>query len=228
MPKKIINHEKITNQRQRDKVYKNRSEGLLKKMNELSILCGIDAAIVIHKRDENNATLWPSSEIYRQRMQKFLNFSSAEREKKMVTHDKYLDQRLLDESRNLLKSRRTNEVLEGELVTDDVTAGTISCEQLNLIHMNNMKVLADDMIEKVDEVISDYQMSEQEQQPPNPRSFVIPPPVPNMSSIEDLLSWPMESGQRHGRSIRFKATIDDGVASSSNVLNISTPPPRKA
>ncbi|KZV21236.1 AGAMOUS-like 48 [Dorcoceras hygrometricum] len=98
-------HKKILDERQRNKVFKNRSEGLLKKLSELSILCGIDVAMVIHKRDEDNATLWPSPEMYRDKMQKFLNFSSIAREKKMVTHENYLDQRVLDESSILFKEQ---------------------------------------------------------------------------------------------------------------------------
>ncbi|XP_073047713.1 agamous-like MADS-box protein AGL80 [Primulina eburnea] len=121
MPKKIIKHEKIPDEKQRNKVYKNRPEGLLKKVKELSILCGIDAAIVIHKRDENNATFWPSPEVYLERMQNFLNFSAVERERKMVTHDRYLDKRVVNESRNLFKSQKMNKILEGELVTDELT-----------------------------------------------------------------------------------------------------------
>ncbi|KZV35803.1 MADS-box transcription factor PHERES 2 [Dorcoceras hygrometricum] len=180
-------HKKILDERQRNKVFKNRSEGLLKKLSELSILCGIDAAMVIHKRDEDNATLWPSPEMYRDRMQKFLNFSSIAREKKMVTHEKYLDQRVLDES------------------------SKISYGQLNLINVKSMKVLADYMVERVGKIISDYQLaSEQEQPPPNPSSFEIPPPVPKLSSVEDLLSWsdtwftshPMESRQGDGGGIQ--------------------------
>ncbi|XP_075473868.1 agamous-like MADS-box protein AGL80 [Primulina tabacum] len=233
MPKKIIKHEKISDEKQRKKVYNNRSQGLLKKVNELSILCGIDAAVVIHKRDENNATLWPSPEIYMDRMQKFLNFSTAERERKMVTHDKFLDQRVVEESRNLFKSQKTNEILEGELVTDELTNGRCSYEQLDIIHMNNMNSLADDMLERIDKIIYDNQhSSEVEQPPPNPISFVMPPPVPNLSSLEDLLSWsdtwfddlPMTSEQGGGGGFTgSKAMIDDGGPSSSNVMN-ATPP----
>lgn len=189
MPKKIIKHEKIPDEKQRNKVYKNRSEGLLKKVNELSILCGINAAVVIHRRDENNATLWPSPEIYMERMHKFLNFTAVERERKMVTHDKYLDKRAVDESKNLFKSQKTNGILEGELVTDELINGKISYEQLDLIHLNNMNLLADDMLEKMDKIIYDDLGSKKEKQPPNPSSFVMPPPVPNLSPLEDLMSW---------------------------------------
>ncbi|XP_073152796.1 agamous-like MADS-box protein AGL80 [Henckelia pumila] len=192
MPKKIIKHEKIPDEKQRKKVYKNRSEGLLKKVSELSILCGIDAAVVIHKRDENNATLWPSPELYMERMHKFLSFSSVERDRKMVTHDKFLDQRVVDESKNLFKAQKTNEILEGELVTDELINGKISYEQLDLIHMNNMNSLADEMLESMDKIIYDNDQLASEQyheQKQLASSYVMPPPVPNLSPLEDLLSW---------------------------------------
>ncbi|KAK4420186.1 hypothetical protein Salat_2431500 [Sesamum alatum] len=49
----------------RNVIFRIRAKGLLKKANELSILCGVDIGIVIHKqRGENNAILWPPPEIF--------------------------------------------------------------------------------------------------------------------------------------------------------------------
>ncbi|KAK4432695.1 hypothetical protein Salat_1031700 [Sesamum alatum] len=49
----------------RNVIFGRRAEGLLRKANELSILCGVDIGIIIHnQRGENNAILWPPPEIF--------------------------------------------------------------------------------------------------------------------------------------------------------------------
>ncbi|KAK4432698.1 MADS-box transcription factor PHERES 1 [Sesamum alatum] len=113
MTKSRIKHEQIPNVTRRNVIFGRRANGLLKKANELSILCGVDIGIVIHKQGrENNAILSPSPEIFGQRLHKYLDFSNLERDKKMVLHEKYLEQMISKDTDYILKSMKRTEVKE--------------------------------------------------------------------------------------------------------------------
>ncbi|KAK4432696.1 MADS-box transcription factor PHERES 1 [Sesamum alatum] len=130
----------------RNVIFGRRANGLLKKANQLSILCGVDIAIVIHKQGrENNAILWPSLEIFAQRLHKFLDFSNLERAKKMVLHEKYLDQMISKDTDYFLKSTNRTEVKESQQLLSELQQGKhinqLDLYQLNCLHSTIVEML---------------------------------------------------------------------------------------
>ncbi|KAK4438728.1 hypothetical protein Salat_0207400, partial [Sesamum alatum] len=102
-------------------VFGRRANGFLKKANELSVLCGVNIGIVIHKQGgENNAILWPSSEIFGQRLHTFLDFSNLKRAKKMVIHVKYLEKMISMDTEYLLKSTKRTELKESQQLLNEL------------------------------------------------------------------------------------------------------------
>ncbi|PIN09963.1 hypothetical protein CDL12_17452 [Handroanthus impetiginosus] len=122
MPRKRVSHKKISNEREKNVTFVKTVESLIKKANDLSILCGVDIGIVVHKPTEYNAVLWPNPEIFHERMQKFLRISERERAKKMMTHDKFLKKKLNDEKEDMQKYQNKNYMNESCLLMNELFA----------------------------------------------------------------------------------------------------------
>ncbi|KAL0328158.1 UNVERIFIED_CONTAM: hypothetical protein Scaly_2248400 [Sesamum calycinum] len=137
-----------------------RVESLTKKANELSILCGVNIGIVIHKPIENNAILWPSSEVFGDMLQKFLDFSGSERAKKMIIHEKYLHQRVNDGIEEMSKSQYKKEVKESQLVMTELLIQGKDFSTVDLVQLNCLKSFAAQMLKKLE--FKDDEFNEQE------------------------------------------------------------------
>ncbi|KAI3447337.1 hypothetical protein Pfo_004002 [Paulownia fortunei] len=148
MTRKRIRHEQIPNESNRNATFEKRVDGLLKKANELSILCGVDIGIIVHKQGENNAILWPSPPIFMERLQNFLDCPDTERTRKMVTHEKYLEQIMSAETENLLKSKNRTQSKESRQLMNELIQGKIF-DELDLYQLSGLNSVAEEMLKKL-------------------------------------------------------------------------------
>ncbi|KAF9664857.1 hypothetical protein SADUNF_Sadunf16G0061600 [Salix dunnii] len=103
----------IVNDAARKASLKKRRVGLLKKVSELTILCGIEAFVIIYSHDDPELTIWPSHPDVRRLVTRFQNIPVMERSKKMMNQESYLKERmgkLNDQSRKHLKKNRELEM----------------------------------------------------------------------------------------------------------------------
>lgn len=148
MTRKRIRHEQISNEDRRNSTFRKRTDGLLKKAGELSTLCGVDAAVVIHKKEQSNAVLWPCSSTFEERMQKFLDFRNEERERRISTHESFMEQMVHGEEEDVLKlkkniqTKETHQLMVNSLKTD-------SFDGFRLDQLSAMSSFADDMLNKL-------------------------------------------------------------------------------
>lgn len=179
---KRVKHEQISTERKRNAVFRKRVESLTKKANDLSILCGVDIGIVIHKSAENNAVLWPSPEIFGERLRKFLDFSDMERAKKMVIHEKYLDERLNNESEDMLRSHNKNDLIEPQLLINELIMQGKNFYKDDVIQLNGLQFFTAEMLKKLENRDNELN-NEQELQhlPLLPRPPPLPPKNPSAS-----------------------------------------------
>ncbi|KAL0320302.1 UNVERIFIED_CONTAM: hypothetical protein Sradi_5291700 [Sesamum radiatum] len=173
MTRKRVKYEQISSERKRKVLCMKRVESLIKKANDLSILCGVNIGIVIHKPTENNAVLWPSPEVFGDRLQRFLDFSESEKAKKMVTHEKYLHQRVNDGIEEMSKSQYKKELKESQLVMTELSIQGKDFSAVDLVQLNCLQSFADQMLKKLK--FKDDEVNEQEREmlitPPSPPSF---------------------------------------------------------
>ncbi|KAI3443808.1 hypothetical protein Pfo_000473 [Paulownia fortunei] len=149
MTRKMIKHEQIPNVSRRNVTFEKRADSLLKKWNELSILCGVDMGIIVHKQGgENNAILWSSPIIFRERLQKFLDFPNMERTKRMVTHKKFMEQTIDVEIENLLKSKKITKLKKSRHLMNKLIQVKYSNE-LELYQLNGLKSFVGEMLKKL-------------------------------------------------------------------------------
>ncbi|KAK8685657.1 hypothetical protein V6N13_041656 [Hibiscus sabdariffa] len=102
----------ITNNSNRRASLKKRRQGLIKKMKELTTLCGIDACLVIYSPQENEPMVWPSMDEVKRLVGKFYLVPELERSKKMMNMEIYMNEKLCKEQENLMKFNRKNKEVE--------------------------------------------------------------------------------------------------------------------
>jgi hypothetical protein len=113
MTRKKVKLTWIVNDAARKASLKKRRVGLLKKVSELTILCGIEAFVIIYSPDEPEPAVWPSRPEVRQLLMRFQNMPDMERYKKMTNQESYLKERMAklnDQSRKHLKTNRELEM----------------------------------------------------------------------------------------------------------------------
>lgn len=172
MTKKRIKHELIANKSKRNATYATRREGLLKKASELSILCGVEIGIVAHIRGvEDNAIVWPSPQIFMERMQRFLNIPEIDRDRRMVINERYMEQATNEEAQNSSKLKKIVETKESHLLMNELMARQIMyLNELHLSQLNGLNSLIDEKMREVE--IRDMELNG------GPLSALAPPPPP--------------------------------------------------
>lgn len=123
MARRKIKLELIVSRSIRKATFKKRREGLLKKVRELAILCGVDAFIMISSPDDPEPVTWPSDAEAKQVVIRFCNLSAMERSKKMINQESYLNERLTKIQDQLKRTQRKNMEKEGNHVMHQVNDG---------------------------------------------------------------------------------------------------------
>ncbi|MBA0633827.1 hypothetical protein Godav_028927 [Gossypium davidsonii] len=83
----------ITNDSSRKANYKKRKKGLMRKMSELSTLCGIGACAIMYSPYESRPEVWPSRTGFQQVLSKFKMIPEMEERKNLVNQESFLSQR---------------------------------------------------------------------------------------------------------------------------------------
>nr|AAN52815.1 MADS-box protein AGL45-I [Arabidopsis thaliana] len=94
MTRKKLNLSYITNESMRKATFNKRKKGLVKKIHELSVLCGIEACAVIYSPFNSNPEVWPSNSEVKNVMENFEMLTKLEQEKKMVSHEGFIRQNI--------------------------------------------------------------------------------------------------------------------------------------
>ena len=94
MTRKKVKLAFILNNASRKATYKKRKKGLLKKVHELSTLCGIPAGAIIYSPYDPTPEVWPDADGIQQVIAAFRSLPELERHKNMVNQEEYLKQRI--------------------------------------------------------------------------------------------------------------------------------------
>ncbi|CAA0822568.1 AGAMOUS-like 96 [Striga hermonthica] len=150
MSRRRTKHELISNTNKRKTTFRKRSTSLVKKANELSILCGVDVGVVAHNREggENNAVLWPSPQAFNEMLQRFLNASEVERARRMETHETNVQRAIMDEVENVAKAKRKVEMRVSQHLLAEVTKGK-DLKELDLLQLQGVCSFAEEMLKKI-------------------------------------------------------------------------------
>ncbi|XP_021900917.1 agamous-like MADS-box protein AGL80 [Carica papaya] len=125
MVRKSVKIAYIVNDKARKVAYKKRCKGLIKKVNELSILCDVEACAIIYGEYSSQPEVWPSSSKAQDVITRFQMMPESEQKKKILNQESYLIERLHKITEKLDKQVKRNR--EEELTQIMLKSLSIRC-----------------------------------------------------------------------------------------------------
>ncbi|KAJ0080546.1 hypothetical protein Patl1_24622 [Pistacia atlantica] len=148
MTRKKVKLAFISNDSARKATFKKRKKGLVKKVRELSTLCGIDACAIIFSPYDAQPEIWPSPLGVQRVLSQFKRMPEMEQSKKMVNQDSFLRQRIGKGSEQLKKQRKDNREREMTQVMFQGLTGR-SLHGLNILDLNDIGYLIDQHLKDI-------------------------------------------------------------------------------
>ncbi|TXG48944.1 hypothetical protein EZV62_024819 [Acer yangbiense] len=127
----------IANDSTRKVTFKKRKMGLLKKVSELSTLCGIDACAIVYSPYENQPDVWPSHHGVQRIVSQFKRMPEMEQSKRMVDQDSFLRQRIMKSNDQLIKQMKDNKEQEMIALMFETLVGR-SLHPLGMMDLNDL------------------------------------------------------------------------------------------
>ncbi|XLS92639.1 hypothetical protein HN51_068647 [Arachis hypogaea] len=111
--KRRVKLQLIDDMNSRKATFRKRRAGLLKKLEQLAILCDIQACIAIFR--DKSPTVWPSVEEAKEIVERFEEIPEPERSSRMVTHPEYRKQKVIWMEKQLEKLKKLNDQKEMDI-----------------------------------------------------------------------------------------------------------------
>ncbi|KAL8267332.1 hypothetical protein R6Q59_004676 [Mikania micrantha] len=149
MTRKKVKLAFIMNDSARKATFKKRKKGLMKKVSELSTLCGIDACAIIYSPYEAQPDVWPSNIGVQRVLAQFKRMPEMEQSKKMVNQESFIRQRITkvnEQIKKLIKENREKEMTE---VMYQCLTGKGSIANLTLSDLNDIVGLVDQTMKAI-------------------------------------------------------------------------------
>ena len=148
MTRKKVKLAYISNDSARKATFKKRKKGLLKKVSELSTLCGIDACAIIFSPYDSQPEVWPSPLGVQRVLSQFKKMPEMEQSKKMVNQDSFLRQRIAKANEQLKKQRKDNREKEITQVMFQSLTGK-ALLNLNMMDLNDLGWLIEQNLKEI-------------------------------------------------------------------------------
>ncbi|MCI21395.1 agamous-like MADS-box protein AGL80-like, partial [Trifolium medium] len=144
----------IVNDVARKATYKKRSKNVLKKVNELSTLCGIEACAIVYGPYEPEPEIWPSSPRGVQKVvSKFRTKPEFEQSKKKLSQDDYLKQRIVKGDDQLKKLRKENRENEMKMLMYEYLKGQIVLDNISMNDLNDLSWYIDHNLKDIGRIL---------------------------------------------------------------------------
>ncbi|KAL6514789.1 hypothetical protein OROGR_020368 [Orobanche gracilis] len=108
MTRKKVRLAFITNDSARKATFKKRKKGLMKKVSELSTLCGIEACAIVYSPYESQPDVWPDGRGAQRVLAQFKRMPEMEQGKKMVNQESFIRNRIMKAADQLKKLHKDN------------------------------------------------------------------------------------------------------------------------
>ncbi|KAL2941119.1 MADS-box transcription factor PHERES 1 [Bienertia sinuspersici] len=153
MTRNKVKLEFIANETARKSTFKKRKKGLLKKVEELTTLCGVDACAIIYSPYDGRTEAWPSPTGARRVLGRFMSFSQEDQEKKMLDQESYLKQRIAKTSSQLEKLKNDNREKEITELMYDCISGISTVDNLTLEDAMDLSLVTNKGLEMISQRI---------------------------------------------------------------------------
>ncbi|XP_022748147.1 uncharacterized protein LOC111297792 [Durio zibethinus] len=156
MTRKKVKLAWIANDSARRASLKKRRLGLVKKVRELSTLCGTKACLIIYSPDESEPLVWPSHSEVQEQIGEFHNMPELERMKKMMNQETYLRERVTKVEEQLRKIQRRNKEVEMGSLMYQIDQGK-GLDELNLVELHGLTWLVEEKMKEINKRIEFFQ-----------------------------------------------------------------------
>ncbi|KAL5545690.1 hypothetical protein UlMin_005377 [Ulmus minor] len=115
----------IVNDKARKASFFKRLRNLIRKMEELCILCGVEAFVIIypHQSVDKNLYVWPNPPYARELLLKFVKMPEHDRNRKMMNQDTYLFEKIGKANQHLKRQQKSNKEFEKILLLNRIFKG---------------------------------------------------------------------------------------------------------
>jgi hypothetical protein len=124
---------------------------LIKKIDELSTLCEVDACAIIYSENASEPDVWPPDEGVERVLAKFRGMNELDQSQKKFDQKSYLKQRIKKVEKQLKKHMKGNKEKEmTNLMHQCVNAGRIPESVNNVDDLNNLTKIIDQHLKQID------------------------------------------------------------------------------
>ncbi|KAL9233340.1 hypothetical protein vseg_008357 [Gypsophila vaccaria] len=142
MARSKVKLEYIRNDAARRATFKKRKKGLLKKMEELTTLCGVEGCAIVSSPYEDRPEAWPSPSGTRRVLSRLAGLPEEDRGKKMLDQEAYLRHRVSKARQHLDKLRGDVREKETAALMADCLNGVATLECLDWEDVKGVSELA--------------------------------------------------------------------------------------
>jgi hypothetical protein len=143
----------------------------LKKVAELSTLCGIEACAIVYGSYEPQPEIWPSPEGVQSVLSKFMTMHEFQKCKKMLNQETFLTQRILKAEEKLKKQRKENREQEMTiLMSHCLNEGRVVHDNMSTVDLSYLTWLIDHNLKDIGRRLA----------------ATVPPPPPAASRSEEM------------------------------------------
>ncbi|XP_073022228.1 agamous-like MADS-box protein AGL80 [Primulina eburnea] len=149
MTRKKVTMAYIDNEAERKASFKKRKKGLIKKVSEINILCGVEACAVIYSSFEP-PVVWPSHEVARTVIQRFKNLPDIEKTKRMVNQESFTRHEIRKAEERLRRLKKENKRKELEIFMYMVIEGKASMRDFDPRDAREMGSIIHETLEEIE------------------------------------------------------------------------------
>lgn len=167
----------IVNRDSRKTSYKKRKQSLMKKLDELSILCDLQACAIIKDPFEPKVEVWPKDNVaFQNVLNQFMTMSAIEKSKKMTNNESYIKKRIRKVEEQLNKQIMMNRDTVVANMLAECLIGKLSPADLNLTDLNSLVSMIGNKITEIVERIELLKGADPAAPPPPPPESQLPQP----------------------------------------------------
>ncbi|KAK7305529.1 hypothetical protein VNO77_43435 [Canavalia gladiata] len=179
MTRKKVKLAFISNETSRKATYKKRKKGLLKKIDELTTLCGIEACAIVYSPFDPEPEVWPSQWGVQKVLSKFRTMPELEQHKKMVNQETFLQERIQKSKEQMKKQVKDNREKEmNMLMFQCLSAGTVLHENMTGVDFHDLGFMIEKNLKDINRRLETMSIHEMSQYQP----IIMSTPTPTSTS----------------------------------------------
>ncbi|KAE9619479.1 hypothetical protein Lal_00012897 [Lupinus albus] len=152
MTRKKVKVAYINDVNARKATFRKRKKGIMKKVNELTILCGIQGCAIIHNPFDSQTEVWPNPKGAKKVVERYLNTSKVD-ETKNMNQKSFFIQRISKSQDKLKKLRSENHEKEMTLAMLEYLQARRLPENLTLTDLKEMDKLIEQYMKEIENLM---------------------------------------------------------------------------